>query len=102
MIQRLETTQSVEDGIPTRRGREFLAALLSPASNRLGVASGIQDSNTANRTNQFSSDPLISANRSSYFNSFTQIYPQVASLACRCAQFPRHNSGYGQLQTPMR
>ena len=63
-----ETTRSVEEGIPTRRGREFFAALLVPASDRLGVASGVRDSNTANRTDQFSSDPLISANMYSYFD----------------------------------
>jgi len=49
------------------RGCEFLAASLAPASDRVGIASGIWDSDTVNWMVQFLNDPLTSANRSSYF-----------------------------------
>jgi hypothetical protein len=75
----------------SRRGCEFLAALLAPAPDRVGIASGIWDSDTVNWMVQFLNDPLTSANRSSYFDSVAQFCPRSASLACRCAQSPRHD-----------
>ena len=78
-------------GYLSRRGCEFLAALLAPAPDRVGIASGIWDSDTVNWMVQFLNDPLTSANRSSYFDSVAQFCPRSASLACRCAQSPRHD-----------
>jgi len=73
-------------------GREFFAALLVPAFSSPGaLLSGIQNSKTARRTDQFLRRTIDHGEQVFLFDSFVQICPQTASLACRGAQSRRHN-----------